>query len=62
MKNIFTESYCTPKQLKMPIDIEILIDIDDPVHSFFLLLAFSDYRAGLEAAMFLAHLASAFSP
>lgn len=29
-----TKSYCTPKQLKMPIDLERIIDIEDPVYSF----------------------------
>ena len=34
MKNQTTRSNCTPKQLKMPIEVERLIDMEDPVYSF----------------------------
>ena len=35
MKNIKnTNEYCTPKQLKLPIEIERIIEISDPVYSF----------------------------
>ena len=35
MKNIKnTNKHCTPKQLKMPIEIERIIEISDPVYSF----------------------------
>ena len=34
MKNTTTKSYYTPKQLKMPIEIEKIIEIDDAVYSF----------------------------
>ena len=34
MKNTTTKSYYTPKQLKMPLDVEILIDVEDMVYSF----------------------------
>ena len=34
MKNQTTKSNCTPKQLKMPIEVERLIDMEDPVYSF----------------------------
>ena len=35
MKNINnTKVYCTPKQLKLPIEIEKIIEISDPVYSF----------------------------
>ena len=36
MKNIFnTNNYYTPKQLKLPLEIEKIIDFSDPVYSFF---------------------------
>ena len=34
MNNTTAEKYCTPKQLKMPLEIERLIDINDEVYSF----------------------------
>ena len=34
MKKQTTKSKCTPKQLKMPIEVERLIDMEDPVYSF----------------------------
>ena len=34
MKNTTTKSYYTPKQLRMPLDVEILIDVEDMVYSF----------------------------
>ncbi len=34
MKKQTTKSNCTPKQLKMPIEVERLIDMEDPVYSF----------------------------
>ncbi|MDO5556607.1 MAG: transposase [Clostridia bacterium] len=33
-KNTITKVYCTPKQLKIPIEIEKIIDFSDPVYSF----------------------------
>lgn len=33
-KQIYTNKYYTPKQLKLPLDIEKIIDISDPVYSF----------------------------
>ena len=34
MKNLTTKSNYTPKQLKMPLEIEKIIEIDDAVYSF----------------------------
>lgn len=34
MKNTSTKSYYTPKQLKMPLDVERIIEINDEVYSF----------------------------
>ena len=33
-KNLNTNNYYTPKQLKLPIEIEKIIEFSDPVYSF----------------------------
>ncbi len=34
MKNILPQRYCTPYQLKLPLEIEKIIEISDPVYTF----------------------------
>ncbi len=44
MKNQNTDRYCTPIQLKLPIDFTKIIDISDPVYTFNEVLEHVDLR------------------
>ena len=44
MKNHITKVYCTPIQLKLPVDLERIIKINDPVYSFSEVMAHIDLQ------------------
>ena len=44
MKNNNTKVYCTPIQLKLPVDLERIIKINDPVYSFSEVIAHIDLQ------------------